>query len=74
MPSSPPPQQPSMHLLRKMTRNPNPRLATLLRYTYQANMVFFAGLATWHFLKAPDKKATSRAAPEQAETKNAGLK
>jgi hypothetical protein len=73
MPSSPPPQL-SMHLSRKMAPNPNPRLATLLRYTYQANMVFFAGFATWYFLKAPDKKATSRAAPEQAKTKIAGPK
>jgi hypothetical protein len=42
-----------------MAPKPNPRLDTLLRYTYQANMVFFAGFATWYFLKGPDQKQLS---------------
>lgn len=34
----------------------NNRIATLLRYTYRANMVFFAGFAAWYFLKQPGKE------------------
>jgi hypothetical protein len=40
-----------------MTPKPNARLSSLLRYTYQANMVFFAGFATWYFLKSPEQEA-----------------
>jgi hypothetical protein len=31
----------------------NTRMATLLRYTYRANMVFAAGFAAWYALGAP---------------------
>jgi hypothetical protein len=48
-----------------MAPKPNPRLGTLLRYTYQANMVFFAGFATWYFLKGPDQRHLSGDVPTQ---------
>jgi hypothetical protein len=28
------------------------RIATMLRFTYRTNMVFFAGFAAWYLLKA----------------------
>lgn len=30
---------------------PNSTIQTLLRYTYRANMVFFAGFGAWYMLK-----------------------
>jgi hypothetical protein len=42
-----------------MIPKPNHRLGTLLRYTYQVNMVFFAGFATWYLLKGLDQKELS---------------
>jgi hypothetical protein len=36
-----------------MAPAPNSRIQTLLRYTYRANMVFFAGFAAWYMLKGP---------------------
>jgi hypothetical protein len=57
-----------------MAPNPTPRLGTLLRYTYQANMVFFAGFATWYFLKGPDQTqlpgdAKTQKRPDSSATK-----
>lgn len=34
---------------------PNTTLQTLLRYTYRANMVFFAGFGAWYMLKGPGR-------------------
>lgn len=39
-----------------MDPNLNARLKTLLRYTYRANMVFFAAGATWYVVKGFDRK------------------
>ncbi|KAJ5027682.1 hypothetical protein PSV08DRAFT_333352 [Bipolaris maydis] len=41
-----------------MAPRPNAHITTLLRYTYQVNMVFFAGFAAWYFLKSPDQKVS----------------
>lgn len=38
---------------------PNTRLKTLLRYTYRANMIFFAGFAAWYAIKRPDRPQES---------------
>jgi hypothetical protein len=63
-----------MQIPRKMAPNPHPRLGTLLRYTYQANMVFFAGFATWYVLKGPGQKEMTKSAAQQEETEKAGRK
>ena len=34
-----------------MATPPSSTVQTLLRYTYRANMVFFAGFGTWYMLK-----------------------
>jgi hypothetical protein len=52
----------------------NPRLGILLRYTYQANMVFFAGFATWYVLKGPGQKEPARVTADQEKTKRPGTK
>lgn len=36
--------------------NVNPRIATLLRFTYRANLVFLAGFAAWYMVKGPNKE------------------
>lgn len=36
----------------------NSRIGTLLRYTYQANMIFFTGFAAWYFLKSPEQRVS----------------
>ena len=33
----------------------NPTIQTLLRYTYRANVVFFAGFGAWYMLKGPGR-------------------
>jgi hypothetical protein len=38
----------------------NTRMATMLRYTYRANMVFFAGYVAWYVLKELGKEETAR--------------
>jgi hypothetical protein len=52
----------------------NPRLGSLLRYTYQAHMVFFAGFATWYFLKGSGQKEPARVTADQEKTKRPGTK
>jgi hypothetical protein len=39
----------------------------MLRYTYRANMVFFAGFAAWYMLKGPGKEGTARIAQGNAK-------
>lgn len=34
---------------------PDSTVQTLLRYTYRANMVFFAGFGAWYMLKGPGR-------------------
>lgn len=38
-----------------MAPPPNSTLQTLLRYTYRANMIFFAGFGAWYMLKGPGR-------------------
>ena len=38
-----------------MAPPPNTTIQTLLRYTYRANMVFFAGFGAWYMLKGPGR-------------------
>lgn len=38
-----------------MMSPPNLIIQTLLRYTYRANMVFFAGFGAWYMLKGPGR-------------------
>lgn len=38
-----------------MSPPPNPTVQKLLRYTYRANMVFFAGFGAWYMLKGPGR-------------------
>lgn len=48
-----------------MAPPPNVRVGTLLRYTYRANIVFFAAFATWYVFKGPEQKELAKQAPEQ---------
>lgn len=48
-----------------MDPKPNTRMATMLRYTYRANMVFFAGFAAWYLLKGPAKEETRKELEER---------
>jgi hypothetical protein len=45
----------------------NTRMATMLRYTYRANMVFFAGYVAWYVLKELGKEETARTAQGSRE-------
>ena len=37
-----------------MAPRPNAGIGTLLRYTYQVNVVFFAGYTAWYLLREPE--------------------
>jgi hypothetical protein len=38
-----------------MAPPPKSTIQTLLRYTYQANIIFFAGFGAWYMLKGPGR-------------------
>jgi hypothetical protein len=57
-----------------MAPKPNPHPGTLLRYTYQANMVFFVGFATGWFLKGQDQKELSGDVSTYKKPDNAATK
>jgi hypothetical protein len=42
-------------------------MATLLRYTYRANIVFAAGFAAWYVVQGPAKEETTRIATKDGE-------
>jgi len=50
-------QQPPTNPNRRpnMATPPDSTVQTLLRYTYRANMVFFAGYGAWYMLKGPGR-------------------
>jgi hypothetical protein len=41
------------------------RVGSLLRYTYRANMVFFAGFAAYYVMKGDTKEETQQVAMER---------
>lgn len=43
-----------------MDRTPKSQFSTLLRYTYRANIVFFAGFAAWYVMKGQQEPELPR--------------